>query len=332
MEINNNNDNEEMINYYNFNEDSSCISIGTKNGFKIILCEPFDSHYEYNFGMGIGIIEIYKSSNILALTGCENNSKFPENKLIIWDDNKKEIIKELRLISKIRIVKIINNYLFLVNDIKIYIFNFPTLTLHHSFEIYSYKKELISFSVNSDIKIAFLKNREKIYIKRIKFNKNSKPDILLCNKDNELPILFLQFNTKGNILAVACKGIIYLYNTKNCDLIREINNDFLNHGNINCIKFNNDDNFLAVSTVEKNNGRINVFDIGKEKETSIFSFFIKEQDECFNYYEFNFGDFLFAFDYNNNIIVFTIKGEFFKLELNQKGEKCKLIKNKNIFI
>ena len=332
MEINNNNDNEEKINYYNFNEDSSCISIGTKNGFKIILCEPFDSHYEYNFGMGIGIIEIYKSSNILALTGCENNSKFPENKLIIWDDNKKEIIKELRIISKIRIVKILNDFLFLVNDIKIYIFNFPNLTLHHSFEIFSYKKELISFCVQSNIKIAFLKNREKIYIKRIKFNKNSKTEILLCNNDNKLPILYLQFNSKGNILAAACKENIYLYNTSNCDLIREINSDYLNQGNINCINFNSDDKFLAVSTVEKNYGRINIFDIGKEKETSIFNFFIKEQDKCFNYYDFNFGDFLFSFDCNNNIIIITKIGEFFKIELNKKGEKCKLIKNKNIFI
>ena len=37
--------------------------------------------------------------------------------------NKKEIIRELRLISKIRIVKIIKDILFLVNDIKIYVFN-----------------------------------------------------------------------------------------------------------------------------------------------------------------------------------------------------------------
>ena len=95
--------NDELIKYYNFNEDCSCISIGTKNGFKIILCEPYDNHYEYNLGSEIEIIEMYKSSNILAFTGSEKNSKFPENKLIIWDDNKKEIIKELRLISKIRI-------------------------------------------------------------------------------------------------------------------------------------------------------------------------------------------------------------------------------------
>ena len=104
----------------------------------------------------------------------EKNSKFPENKLIIWDDNKKEIIKELRLISKIRIVKIIKDVLFIVNDIKIYIFNFLTFDLYTSFEINTYKKEHISFSVNSNIKIAYLKSSNIIHIKHIKFNTKSK--------------------------------------------------------------------------------------------------------------------------------------------------------------
>ena len=318
------NNNEELINYYNFNEDSSCILLGTKNGFRIILCEPYDDHYEYNLQSGIGMIEMYKSSNILALIGCENDSKFPENKLIIWDDNKKEIVKELRLISKIRMIKIIKDILFIVNDIKIYILDFPTLSLYQSFEIYSFKKELISFHVNIDIKIAYLKNSESICIEKIK--KNKKQKTLLCNKENSMPFIYIQFNTKGNILAAALKEDIYLYNTSNGELIRDISNIDINYPYINCIKFSNDDTYMAISTGEKNNGNIYIFDVKSEKEKSFFSYFIKEDDQYFSHFNLKYKDFLFCFDKNDDILVITSKGNFLKILFDKKKGICKLIK------
>ena len=327
--------NDDYINYYNFNEDGSCISIGTKNGFKIILCEPYDNHYESNFKGEIGIIEMYKSSNILALTGSENNANFPENKLIIWDDNKKEIIKELRLISKIRNVKIIKDILFLVNDIKIYIFNFPELTFIKYLDIYSYNKNLITFCVKSEIKIAYLKNATNIYIKHIKFYKNSKIKNLVLNKENESPFKYLQFNTKGNILAAACEDKIYLYNTLNGDCTREISNGNLKHGSINYIKFNYDDKFLAISIIDDiNNGNIYIFDVSKEKEQGFLNIFWKSDDESYSEYNIKNGDYKFCFDKNDNILIVTADGNFYKIffDNKKKGEKCKLIYNKNLFI
>ena len=140
------NNDEDLVNYYNFNEDGSCISIGTKIGFKIITCNPFSNWNNRNFGRGIGIVEIYHSSNIIVLSGCEKNSKFPSNKLIIWDDNIKEIIREIRISSKIRIIKIIKDKLFIVNDIKVYILNFENLSLIDSFQLYSKRIDFI-FSI-----------------------------------------------------------------------------------------------------------------------------------------------------------------------------------------
>jgi WD40 repeat protein len=327
--------NEDYINYYNFNENGSCISIGTKNGFKIILCDPYDNYYESNFNNGIGIVEMYKSSNILALTGCEKDSKFSDNQLIIWDDNKKEIFKELRLISKIRIVKIINDILFLVNDIKIYIFNFPELSFINYLDIYSYKNELISFCVKSEIKIAHLKNEMDIYIKHIKFDKNSKIKNFICNKEDDTPFKYLQFNTKGNILAAACEDKIYLYNTLDGVCTREISNSNLKHGSISYIKFNYDDNFLAISIIDDiNNGNIYIFDVSKGKEQGLFDFFWNSDDKCYSEYNVKSGDYKFCFDKNDNIFIVTANGNFYKIffDNKKKGEKCKLIYKKNLFI
>ena len=319
----------ELIYYYNFNEDSSCILIGTKNGFKIILYEPYDDHYQYNLSTGIRIIEMYKSSNILALIGSDKNSNFSENKLLIWDDNKKEIIKELRMISKIRIVKIIKDILFLVNDIKIYIFDFQTLYLNQSFEIYSFKKELISFSVNSDIKIAYLNKSKNINIKHIKLYQKDKSNNIICKKDKETPFIYIQLNKKGNILAASCEECIYLYNTLNGECIRDISNENINYKNINCIKFNNNDKYLGISFTDKNNGTIYIFDIASEKENNIFNFFFKEDDQYFSYYNLKYKEFIFCFDENDYILIITSNGDFLKIFFDKKnGGICNLIDKK----
>ena len=330
MENNNFNDNDkdDLINYYNFNEDGSCISIGTKIGFKIVLCDPFSNYHYRKFGRGIGIIEMYQSSNIIALTGSETNSKFPPNELIIWDDNKEKIIKEIRVSSKIRIIKIIKNIIFIVNDVKIYIFNFENFSLINSYEIYSNEKELVSFSVNKNIKIAYVsKNLNKIFIENI----DKKKQIRIKNDYEELKYAYIQYNSKGDIIAGAMKGKIILYKTSNGKSLREINNDYLNSGIINCISFSENGKFLAVSTLENNSGRINIFDIGTEKETSIFDYFISNEDTCFAYYKINKKGFIFRF-YKDSIFIMTEIGEFIKINIDkEKGGCCKKGLFKKIF-
>ena len=323
------NNNEDLVNYYNFNEDGSCISIGTKIGFKIITCNPFSNWNNRNFGRGIGIVEIYHSSNIIVLSGCEKNSKFPSNKLIIWDDNIKEIIREIRISSKIRIIKIIQDKLFIVNDIKVYVLNFENLSLIDSFQLYSNKKELISFSVYKNTQIAYInKNYKKIYIKKIELDKEIKIKI----KDIELEFNYLQFNSKGDILLGACKGRVYLYESSNGEQIREINNDNLKNGNINCCCFSQDDKFLAISTIEDNSGRINIFDIGTKKETSIFDYFMTSEDKCLAYFKITCKEFIFRFYKDEIIIIITNNGDFIKINFDKlNGGYCKKKECKKIF-
>ena len=324
-------DNDDFINYYDFNEDGSCISIGTQIGFKIVTCDPFSNFHYRKFGRGIGIVEMYHSSNIIALTGCGENSKFPENKLIIWDDNKGEIIKELRISSKIRVIKIIKNILFIVNDIKIYILNFENLSLINSYEIYVSEKELISFSVNKNINIAYVSKKKKIiYIENIEKNKNFKIKMNDKDKDNDLKYTYLQFNSKGDIIAGAMIGKVYLYNSSNGEQIREIKNDILKN-EINCISFSDNGKYLIISTIEKNAGTINIFDIKSKKETSFFDYFLDSGDKCFAYYKITSEGFIFRIYKDDKIIIITSKGEFYKININKNGGYCKKQDFKKIF-
>ena len=81
--------NEEIL-YISFNQDSSYISVGTQNGYKIFSSYPIYNYFNINLKGGIGIIEILYKSNIIALVGGDKNRKFPENKLIIYDDKRQK--------------------------------------------------------------------------------------------------------------------------------------------------------------------------------------------------------------------------------------------------
>ena len=54
--------------YYTFNQDSSCLAVGTKRGFRIYACNPFELIHFADIGP-VTIIEMQYTSNILAIVG-----------------------------------------------------------------------------------------------------------------------------------------------------------------------------------------------------------------------------------------------------------------------
>ena len=329
MELINDNDKEDLIKYYNFNEDASCITLGTKTGFKIITCNPFKSYLTTKLRREIDIIEMYRSTNILVI------KSFEKNKLIIWDDNKKKIIREMRLLSHIRLIRIIKNILFVVTDLKTYLFNFEDLSLIYSFEIFlTTQKELISFTINKNVVIAYVnKNKKSFYVKNI--NPKSKFDEIDTQKDIEiknnegLKYNYLQINKKGSIIAAACKGKVFLYNISNKENIKTIENNDLKEGDINCICFNDNDKFLAISN-EK--GNIYIFDISTQNGNILNFFDYFMSTDTFAYYNIKSKEFILRFDKDGYLMIMASNGEYFKISFDkEKGGKCKQIENKKIF-
>lgn len=116
-----------------FNQDQGCFSIAHEKGFLVYNTNPIDLRVKRQFnsyggsGSGIGHICMLHRTNYLALVGGGKSPKFPNNKVIIWDDLKRKTSLSLSfmspvlnvLLSRIRIVVV------LLNQVLVYEFSAP---------------------------------------------------------------------------------------------------------------------------------------------------------------------------------------------------------------
>ena len=120
--------------YISFNQDNSFFSIGTEKGFLIYQTNPFKGPYERNMDGGIGIVEMINNSNYLALIGGGEIPRFGKNTLVIWDDNENKVISELKFTTPILSIKYKKDYLFVVCQKRIYIFNFENYEISETID------------------------------------------------------------------------------------------------------------------------------------------------------------------------------------------------------
>ncbi len=158
--------NENRILCVSFNQDQQCFALGTENGFRVYNSDPPDLKVKREFRSptssstspttkgGIGIITMLYRTNYLALVGGGRNPQYPENKLIIWDDLKKQDSLNLEFFSPILNVLLSRTKIIIILKNKIFIYTFsipPSLII--SYETFQNKYGIValSYGLNSSI-------------------------------------------------------------------------------------------------------------------------------------------------------------------------------------
>ncbi len=240
------NDNPNEILYINFNQDGTCMAIGTENGFKIININPFLDLYYKDLKGGIGIIEMLNKSNIIGLVGGGKKPKYQLNHLILYDvENDKEISK-IKVKKKILNMKLRENKIYIVNIDKIFVFDFNSLNLIDILETKN-RKGLISICYKEDI-IAYPDTNHEGTVK-IKYNDQCKEYTLKAHKT---PLNCIQLNQDGTMIGTcSLKGtLIRVYNISNSQLIREVRRG-AESANVNCISFDISKKYFLVASDRK---------------------------------------------------------------------------------
>ena len=264
-----NEDKKDKINkilYISFNQDNSCFSIGTENGFIIYKTNSPKVHYETKMDGGIKHPEMYYHTNILGLIGGGEMPKFNPKKLIIWDDYEHKVISEIKFFSNLKNVKIRKDRICTICDKNIYVFDMQTF---ENIEIiYTRENPKGLFGINDyeyKIIIAYLQaydneNNHKGSV-MIKNYERQKGIQIIAQEDS---ITYLSLNHEGTLLATSNeKGtIIKIHNCINGDLLSQFKRG-KEKAEIHYICFDIFSNFLSVTS---DRGTIHIWSLGDVTE------------------------------------------------------------------
>ncbi|KAG2191404.1 hypothetical protein INT46_007851 [Mucor plumbeus] len=131
----------------NFNQDFSCISVGTKSGYRIYNCDPFAKCYT-KADSNIGLIEMLFCTSLVALVG--SNYELPSRKLRINNTKRESTICELSFHSPILSVKMNRKRLIVVLEGQIFVYDISNMKLLHTIDTIPNPEAICALSPSSE--------------------------------------------------------------------------------------------------------------------------------------------------------------------------------------
>lgn len=249
---------ESKILYLSFNQDYTCINCGTTDGFVIYNIDPFKVKYQQKFGKGIGIAEIFYTSNLMALVGGGDNPKYPTNKLVIWDDYQAKQIADIDAEHRIYGVKFNKECFAIVCQNSVKLYSFRDMTFIDKIETYDNPTGICELSNNENARVLVTLGSKPGYINI--FNYETKTQKSFKCHDHQITCLSLNSDAT-KIATSGDKGtLIRVFDLPTQTKFREVR-----RGSDSCeiygIHFSKDSKCISV-TSSKNT--IHVFSLCKE--------------------------------------------------------------------
>ncbi|KAJ1915888.1 autophagy protein [Mycoemilia scoparia] len=135
--------------FINFNQDYSCVSVGTANGYRIYNCDPFGKCYTKQDG-GIGIVEMLFCTSLVALVGSGSQAALSPRRLQITNTKRQSIICELTFPTTILSVKLNRRRLVVLLEEQIYVYDISNMKLHHTIETAPNPSAIFAMSPNGE--------------------------------------------------------------------------------------------------------------------------------------------------------------------------------------
>jgi len=318
--------NKELL-HMEFNQNNTCFSCGTTKGFRIHTTDPYGLIYERDMGGSIDkAIMLYKC-NILAIIGGGNNPRYPLNTVMIWDDNLKKCIGELKFRSKVKAVKLRREFIVVVLDYRTYIYNFRDFTLHDSIDTPMNETALcdISYGENNFILICPGLQQGSIRVNSYNYSKVK----YINAHDSRLESIVI--NNDGTLIASASeKGtVIKIFDAKTGEYIQELRRG-MERTRILSLAFSFDKLWVACSSEKdtihifrlKGNEENNNIQNPKSRLSFMSSFLPKyfNSERSFASYKINDNKTIVGFSsINNNILVLGSEGNFYRLEFDHEN-------------
>lgn len=110
-----------------FSADYTSFGVGTSSGFRVFSTEPPAPRFSRDPFLpnpgGIGQIQLVYNSSIVLLVGGGTNPKFPQNKVMVWDEDSQQMLAEVEVQSSIGAIRLAHDRLFVATTGRIAVFS-----------------------------------------------------------------------------------------------------------------------------------------------------------------------------------------------------------------
>ncbi|KAG8777009.1 autophagy protein, partial [Serendipita sp. 397] len=262
--------------FANFNQDFTCISVGTRKGYSITNCDPFGRVYTQNDGAR-GIVEMLFCTSLIALVGAADQPQSSPRKLQIVNTKRGSTICELLFPSSILAVKLNRKTLVIVLETEIYIYDISNMKLLHVIETAPNPEAICALSPSSENSyLAYPSTVPSPSLASGSASTSSAAasqtgDVLIFStttktvanviQAHKAPISFLAINSTGTMLATSSdKGtVIRVWSLPGAEKLYQLRRG-TSQASIHSITFNSMSTLLAVSSGHET---VHIFKLGQ---------------------------------------------------------------------
>ena len=203
--------------YVSFNQSKNYCCFGTDIGFYIYQISPFKKIISRKIDGGIKLIKMLHESNIFIFTGKNKGGLYPNNKLIVWDDEKKSVLGEVNFNAEIKDINITRNNIIVLCNSKIYVYTFDKLELVKTIDIDT-ENEIFSIG-NEDCEYLVYTGEERGSINITKLNS----DYLETIEAHDSSIEKVLLSRDGRYIVTASERgtLIRLFNLETKEQLKE---------------------------------------------------------------------------------------------------------------
>ncbi|KAL4925735.1 phosphatidylinositol-3,5-bisphosphate binding protein HSV2 [Aspergillus undulatus] len=235
-----------------FNSDNSCFSVGLEDGFCIFSSNPCELRMSRSFNAGIGLAAMVGQSNYLALVGGGRRPRYPQNKLVIWDDVKQKAAITLEFSTSVLGVRLSKSRIVvaLLNSIEVWAFSRPPERLF----IFETTDNPLGLACLGQKLLAF-PGRSPGQVQIVELETGNVSII----PAHSTPLRAMTLSPDGEVLATASEAgtLIRVFATSNCVRMAELRRG-VDHAIVFALAISPSNNLLAVTS---DKSTLHVFDL-----------------------------------------------------------------------
>ncbi|PYH48973.1 phosphatidylinositol-3,5-bisphosphate binding protein HSV2 [Aspergillus saccharolyticus JOP 1030-1] len=200
-----------------FNNENTCFAVGLDTGFCVLKTDPCELTVSRDFNAGIGLVTMLGQSRYLAIIGGGKQPKFPQNKLVIWDDAKQKAAITLEFRTSVLGVRLSKSRIVvaLLNSVHVFAFSIPPRKL----SVFETTENALGLVCLGEKLLAF-PGRSPGQVQLVELETGN-VSIIPAHAN---PLRAMTLSSDGELLATASTSgtMIRVYSTSNCTRIAEV--------------------------------------------------------------------------------------------------------------